>query len=167
MNFGEVFNMKKRIYFLMMVLVLLFFCSCEFMCVKEVRDTYLLIDDVPNSSDTSVFCESEKLEVSKSTECIFVNDDESISYLKNRNIINDDDEYKVFYIPTGFTIDDHTNVNIFFQVDIEGENYIGELFIDTLYTKKENDIDKFFFKLKSKDGKILSAIFTFKLHLSL
>ena len=33
--------------------------------------------------------------------------------------------------------------------------------------KKENDIDKFFFKLKSKDGKILSAIFTFKLHLSL
>lgn len=50
------------------------------MCVKEVRDTYLLIDDVPNSSDISIFCESEKLEVSKSTECIFVNDDKSISY---------------------------------------------------------------------------------------
>lgn len=158
--------MKKRFLFPMLLLPFLFL-GCEFMCVKEVRDTYLLIDDVTNSSDISVFCESEKLEVSKSTECIFVSDDESISYLKNRNIINDDDEYKVFYIPTGFTIDDHTNVNIFFQVDIEGENYTGELFIDTLYTKKENDIDKFFFKLKSKDGKILSAIFTFKLHLSL
>lgn len=72
--------MKKRICFLMIVLVSLFFFSCEFMYVKEVRDTYLLIDDVPNSSDISVFCESEKLEVSKSTECIFVNDDESISY---------------------------------------------------------------------------------------
>jgi hypothetical protein len=87
--------------------------------------------------------------------------------LKNKNLIDDNNTYKIFYIPTGFTIDDHTNVNIFFQVDIEGENYTGELFIDTLYTKKENDIDKFFFKLKSKDGKILSAIFTFKLHLSL
>lgn len=166
MNFGEVFNMKKRIYFLMMVLVSLFFCSCEFMCVKEVRDTYLLIDDV-DTSDIRVFCESEKLEVIKSTECIFVSDDEHFSYLKNKNLIDDNNTYKIFYIPTGFTIDDHTNVNIFFQVDIEGENYTGELFIDTLYTKKENDIDKFFFKLKSKDGKILSAIFTFKLHLSL
>lgn len=158
--------MKKRIYFLMMVLVSLFFCSCEFMCVKEVRDTYLLIDDV-DTSDIRVFCESEKLEVIKSTECIFVSDDEHFSYLKNKNLIDDNNTYKIFYIPTGFTIDDHTNVNIFFQVDIEGENYTGELFIDTLYTKKENDIDKFFFKLKSKDGKILSAIFTFKLHLSL
>lgn len=158
--------MKKRIYFLMIVLVSLFFCSCEFMCVKEVRDTYLLIDDV-DTSDIRVFCESEKLEVIKSTECIFVSDDEHFSYLKNKNLIDDNNTYKIFYIPTGFTIDDHTNVNIFFQVDIEGENYTGELFIDTLYTKKENDIDKFFFKLKSKDGKILSAIFTFKLHLSL
>ena len=158
--------MKKRIYFLMMVLVSLFFCSCEFMCVKEVRDTYLLIDDV-ETSDIKVFCKSEKLEVIKSTECIFVSDDEHFSYLKNKNLIDDNNTYKIFYIPTGFTIDDHTNVNIFFQVDIEGENYTGELFIDTLYTKKENDIDKFFFKLKSKDGKILSAIFTFKLHLSL
>lgn len=158
--------MQKRIYFLMIVLVSLFFCSCEFMCVKEVRDTYLLIDDV-DTSDIRVFCESEKLEVIKSTECIFVSDDEHFSYLKNKNLIDDNNTYKIFYIPTGFTIDDHTNVNIFFQVDIEGENYTGELFIDTLYTKKENDIDKFFFKLKSKDGKILSAIFTFKLHLSL
>ena len=142
--------MKKRIYFLMIVLVSLFFCSCEFMCVKEVRDTYLLIDDV-DTSDIRVFCESEKLEVIKSTECIFVSDDEHFSYLKNKNLIDDNNTYKIFYIPTGFTIDDHTNVNIFFQVDIEGENYTGELFIDTLYTKKENDIDKFFFKLKSKD----------------
>lgn len=157
--------MKKRFLFLMLLLPFLFL-GCEFMCVKEVRDTYLLIDDV-DTSDIRVFCESEKLEVIKSTECIFVSDDEHFSYLKNKNLIDDNNTYKIFYIPTGFTIDDHTNVNIFFQVDIEGENYTGELFIDTLYTKKENDIDKFFFKLKSKDGKILSAIFIFKLHLSL
>lgn len=93
--------MKKRICFLMIVLVSLFFCSCEFMCVKEVRDSYLLIDD--------------------------------------------DDEYKFFYIPTGYTIDDHTNVNIFFQIDIEGDSYTGEIFIDTLNTKKEDEIDKVFF----------------------
>lgn len=64
---------------------------------------------------------------------------------KNRNIINDDDEYKVFYIPTGYTIDDHTNVNIFFQIDIGGDSYTGEIFIDTLNTKKEDEIDKVFF----------------------
>ena len=65
--------MKKRFLFPMLLLPFLFL-GCEFMCVKEVRDTYLLIDDV-DTSDISVFCESEKLEVSKSTECIFVNDD--------------------------------------------------------------------------------------------
>ena len=57
MNFGEVFNMKKRIYFLMMVLVSLFFCSCEMdpaystkpdsyyfnkMQPLEWKDTYIL-----------------------------------------------------------------------------------------------------------------------------
>ena len=71
--------MKKRFLFPMLLLPFLFL-SCEFMCVKEVRDTYLLIDDVPNSSDIRVFCESEKLEVIKSTECIFVSDDEHFSY---------------------------------------------------------------------------------------
>ena len=81
----------------MMVLVSLFFCSCEFMCVKEVRDTYLLIDDV-ETSDIRVFCESEKLEVIKSTECIFVSDDEHFSYLKNKNLIDDNNKYKIFYI---------------------------------------------------------------------
>lgn len=156
--------MKKRIYFLMMVLVSLFFCSCEFMCVKNVYNTYLIFEDIM-TSDIKVFCKSEKLEVVQVTECELITDSEKLLFLKNNNLISNDSS-KIFYIPTGSPISDHTDVNIFFEVYIDEELYTGELYMKTLNTKK-NGIDKVPVKLESQNGKILSAIFTFKLHLSL
>ena len=156
--------MKKRIYFLMMVLVSLFLCSCEFMCVKNVYNTYLIFEDIM-TSDVKVFCKSEKLELSHLTKCELITDSEKLLFLKNNNLISNDSS-KIFYIPTGSPISDHTDVNIFFEVYIDEELYTGELYMKTLNTKK-NGIDSVAVILKSQNGKTLSAIFTFKLHLSL
>ena len=155
--------MKKRFLFPMLLLPFLFL-GCEFMCVKEVRDTYLLIDDV-DTSDIRVFCESEKLEVIKSTECELITDSEKLLFLKNNNLISNDSS-KIFYIPTGSPISDHTDVNIFFEVYIDEELYTGELYMKTLNTKK-NGIDKVPVKLESQNGEILLAEFTFDLDLFL
>ena len=113
--------MKKRIYFLMIVLVSLFFCSCEFMCVKNVYSTYLIFEDIM-SSDVKVFCKSEKLELSHLTECELITDSEKLLFLKNNNLISNDSS-KIFYIPTGSPISDHTDVNIFFEV------YVNDLLV--------------------------------------
>lgn len=156
--------MKKRIYFLMMVLVLLFFCSCEFMCVKNVYNTYLIFEDIM-SSDVKVFCKSEKLELSHLTECELITDSEKLLFLKNNNLISNDSS-KIFYIPTGSPISDHTDVNIFFEVYVNEELYTGELYMKTLNTKK-NGIDKVPVKLESQNGEILLAEFTFDLDLIL
>ena len=156
--------MKKRIYFLMMVLVSLFFCSCEFMCVKNVYSTYLIFEDIM-SSDVKVFCKSEKLEVVQLTECELITDSEKLLFLKNNNLISNDSS-KIFYIPTGSPISDHTDVNIFFEVYVNEELYTGELYMKTLNTKK-NGIDKVPVKLESQNGEILLAEFTFDLDLFL
>ena len=156
--------MKKRIYYLMMVLVSLFFCSCEFMCVKNVYNTYLIFEDIM-TSDIKVFCKSEKLELSHLTECELITDSEKLLFLKNNNLISNDSS-KIFYIPTGSPISDHTDVNIFFEVYIDEELYTGELYMKTLNTKK-NGIDKVPVKLESQNGEILLAEFTFDLDLFL
>ena len=156
--------MKKRILLPMMVLVLLFFCSCEFMCVKNVYNTYLIFEDIM-TSDVKVFCKSEKLEVVQVTECELITDSEKLLFLKNNNLISNDSS-KIFYIPTGSPISDHTDVNIFFEVYIDEELYTGELYMKTLNTKK-NDIDKVPVKLESQNGEILLAEFTFDLDLFL
>ena len=156
--------MKKRILLPMMVLVLLFFCSCEFMCVKNVYNTYLIFEDIM-TSDIKVFCKSEKLEVVQVTECELITDSEKLLFLKNNNLISNDSS-KIFYIPTGSPISDHTDVNIFFEVYIDEELYTGELYMKTLNTKK-NDIDKVPVKLESQNGEILLAEFTFDLDLIL
>ena len=156
--------MKKRIYFLMMVLVSLFFCSCEFMCVKNVYSTYLIFEDIM-SSDVKVFCKSEKLELSHLTECELITDSEKLLFLKNNNLISNDSS-KIFYIPTGSPISDHTDVNIFFEVYIDEELYTGELYMKTLNTKK-NGIDKVPVKLESQNREILLAECTFDLDLFL
>ena len=156
--------MQKRILLPMMVLVLLFFCSCEFMCVKNVYNTYLIFEDIM-TSDVKVFCKSEKLEVVQVTECELITDSEKLLFLKNNNLISNDSS-KIFYIPTGSPISDHTDVNIFFEVYIDEELYIGELYMKTLNTKK-NGIDKVPVKLESQNGEILLAEFTFDLDLFL
>ena len=156
--------MQKRILLPMMVLVLLFFCSCEFMCVKNVYSTYLIFEDIM-TSDIKVFCKSEKLEVVQVTECELITDSEKLLFLKNNNLISNDSS-KIFYIPTGSPISDHTDVNIFFEVYIDEELYTGELYMKTLNTKK-NDIDKVPVKLESQNGEILLAEFTFDLDLFL
>lgn len=156
--------MKKRILLPMMVLVLLFFCSCEFMCVKNVYSTYLIFEDIM-TSDIKVFCKSEKLEVVQVTECELVTNYEKITFLKNNNLISNDSS-KIFYIPTGSPISDHTDVNIFFEVYVNEELYTGELYMKTLNTKK-NGIDKVPVKLELQNGEILLAEFTFDLDLIL
>lgn len=156
--------MKKRILLPMMVLVSLFFCSCEFMCVKNVYNTYLIFEDIM-TSDIKVFCKSEKLEVVQVTECELVTNYEKITFLKNNNLISNDSS-KIFYIPTGSPISDHTDVNIFFEVYVNEELYTGELYMKTLNTKK-NGIDKVPVKLESQNGEILLAEFTFDLDLIL
>ena len=156
--------MKKRFLLPMMVLVSLFFCSCEFMCVKNVYNSYLIFEDIM-TSDIKVFCKSEKLEVVQVTECELITDSEKLLFLKNNNLISNDSS-KIFYIPTGSPISDHTDVNIFFEVYIDEELYIGELYMKTLNTKK-NGIDKVPVKLESQNGEILLAEFTFDLDLFL
>lgn len=156
--------MKKRILLPMMVLVLLFFCSCEFMCVKNVYSTYLIFEDIM-TSDIKVFCKSEKLGFSHLTECELVTNYEKITFLKNNNLINATTD-NVFYIPASSSISDHTEVNIFFEVYIDEELYTGELYMKTLNTKK-NGIDKVPVKLESQNGEILLAEFTFDLDLFL
>ena len=147
-----------------MSLVSLFFCSCEFMCVKNVYNTYLIFEDIM-SSDVKVFCKSEKLELSHLTECELITDSEKLLFLKNNNLISNDSS-KIFYIPAGSPISDHTDVNIFFEVYIDEELYTGELYMKTLNTKK-NGIDKVPVKLESQNGEILLAEFTFDLDLFL
>ena len=77
----------------------------------------------------------------------------------NRNICS------VFYVPADNRIDDHTNVTLFFEVDIDGEIYKGKLFFNRL--NSNNKIEQIPFELFSENGSRLSAIFTYELQLIL
>ena len=155
--------MKKSYLFAMLLLFPFFFLGCEFMCIKNIFTTYLVLHDVKDNS-VKVYCKSEKLEIPELSECTHIIDEQKLQYLEKNNIINRN-ICSVFYVPADNRIDDHTNVTLFFEVDIDGEIYKGKLFFNRL--NSNNKIEQIPFELFSENGSRLSAIFTYELQLIL
>lgn len=159
--------MKKRFLFLALLLPFIFTgCDDINFGVQWVDDSYLILEDV-DSLDITVTCESEKLNIYENTECKEITDEGTYDSFKEYGFINDNNPYKVFYITSGEQIHDHKNVTIFFKVTMNNEIYTAEVTIPTLNTHSGNYIDDKRFKLKTDSGKVLSAIFTFTLNMSI
>ncbi len=159
--------MKKR--FLLLALLLPFiFTGCDDINfgVQWVDDSYLILEDV-DSLDITVTCESEKLNIYENTECKEITDEGTYDSFKEYGFINDNNPYKLFYITSGEQIHDHKNVTIFFKVTINNEIYTAEVTIPTLNTHSVNNIDSKSFDLKTDNGKKISAVFTFDLHMTI
>ena len=156
--------MKKK-YLLLVLLIPLILSSCDFMCIKRLFYTYLLIDELPDSN-INVSCKCEKLNIVELTKCEEISSDEMINEIKRFNL-NNSEFFRVFYIPHDLIIDDYKRISILFNVDVDGELYTGELYINNLGANKSSDTEKISFDLKSDNGKSISAVFTFEFHMSL
>ena len=159
--------MKKRFLFLALLLPFIFTgCDDINFGVQRVDNVYLILEDV-DSLDITVTCESEKLNIYENTECKEITDEGTYDSFKEYGFINDNNPYKVFYITSGEQIHDHKNVTIFFKVTINNEIYTAEVTIPTLNTHSVNNIDSKSFDLKTDNGKKISAVFTFDLHMTI
>ena len=159
--------MKKRFLFLALLLPFIFTgCDDINFGVQRVDNVCLILEDV-DSLDITVTCESEKLNIYENTECKEITDEGTYDSFKEYGFINDNNPYKVFYITSGEQIHDHKNVTIFFKVTMNNEIYTAEVTIPTLNTHSGNYIDGKRFKLKTDSGKLLPAIFTFTLNMSI
>ena len=167
MNFGEVFNMKKRFLFPMLLLASLFLCSCDGnFGVQEIFGTYLIIKN-PNNSKIMVQCKSEKLKIPSLSTCSEVTDEEIFQWVKDEKLVNNDESFNVFRIPIGGSVfNDTKNIRIYFQAEVENQMYIAELNINELqanmpYLTKESVL------LENSNGDILDSVFTYCLHTSI
>ncbi len=159
--------MKKRFLFLALLLPFIFTgCDDINFGVQRVDNVCLILEGV-DSLDITVTCESEKLNIYENTECKEITDEGTYDSFKEYGFINDNNPYKVFYITSGEQIHDHKNVTIFFKVTINNEIYTAEVTIPTLNTHSVNNIDSKSFDLKTDNGKKISAVFTFDLHMTI
>lgn len=159
--------MKKRFLFLALLLPFIFTgCDDINFGVQRVDNVCLILEGV-DSLDITVTCESEKLNIYENTECKEITDEGTYDSFKEYGFINDNNPYKVFYITSGEQIHDHKNVTIFFKVTMNNEIYTAEVTIPTLNTHSVNNIDSKSFDLKTDNGKKISAVFTFDLHMTI
>ena len=159
--------MKKRFLFLALLLPFIFTgCDDINFGVQRVDNVCLILEGV-DSLDITVTCESEKLNIYENTECKEITDEGTYDSFKEYGFINDNNPYKLFYITSGEQIHDHKNVTIFFKVTINNEIYTAEVTIPTLNTHSVNNIDSKSFDLKTDNGKKISAVFTFDLHMTI
>lgn len=159
--------MKKRFLFLALLLLFIFTgCDDINFGVQRVDNVCLILEGV-DSLDITVTCESEKLNIYENTECKDITDEGTHDSFKEYEFINDNNPYKLFYITSGEQIHDHKNVTIFFKVTINNEIYTAEVTIPTLNTHSVNNIDSKSFDLKTDNGKKISAVFTFDLHMTI
>ena len=159
--------MKKRFLFLALLLPFIFTgCDDINFGVQWVDDSYLILEDV-DSLDITVTCESEKLNIYENTKCTNITDERMLNYVREYGIISGNKSYKIFDVHSIDYIHDHKNVTIFFTVNVDGEIYKRKLNIPTLKSNSGNRIDWERFELKTDSGKVLSAIFTFTLNMSI
>ena len=155
--------MKKRIYFLMMVLVSLLILGCDGnFGIKTLYCTYFVINDVLENSELKLFCKSEKIGISSLIECEDVSKNEKIVTWAKQNKFIANESFRLFYIPSIPDIEDRNNINIYFQAKTNDELYEGNLFIKSL----QEDSNCYLFKepvtLKTEDNKKLDAIFGYE-----
>ena len=159
--------MKKRFLFLALLLPFIFTgCDDINFGVQWVDDSYLILEDV-DSLDITVTCESEKLNIYENTQCTDITDERMLNYVREYGIISGNKSYKIFDVHSIDYIHDHKNVTIFFKVNVAGEIYKRKLNIPTLKSNSGNRIDCVRFELNTDSGKVLSAIFTFTLNMSI
>ena len=159
--------MKKVFLFLALLLPFIFTgCDDINFGVQRVDNVCLILEGV-DSLDITVTCESEKLNIYENTKCKDITDEGTYDSFKEYGFINDNNPYKLFYITSGEQIHDHKNVTIFFNVTINNEIYTAEVTIPTLNTHSLNYIDSIRFDLKTDNGKKISAVFTFDLHMTI
>lgn len=155
--------MKKRILFLLTVLVLFLFFGCDGnFGIKTPYCTYFVINDVPENSELKLFCKSEKIGISSLIECEDVSKNEKVVTWAKENKFIANESFRLFYIPSIPDIEDRNNINICFQAKTNDELYEGNLFIKSL----QEDSNCFLFKepviLKTEDNKKLDAIFGYE-----
>ena len=159
--------MKKVFLFLALLLPFIFTgCDDINFGVQWVDDSYLILEDV-DSLDITVTCESEKLNIYENTKCTNITDERMLNYVREYGIISGNKSYKIFDVHSIDYIHDHKNVTIFFTVNVDGETYKRKLNIRTLKSNSGNRIDCVRFELNTDSGKVLSAIFTFTLNMSI
>ena len=149
--------MKKR-FFLIVLLVAVWVCGCDNFGVKIIRDTYLVLNNI-NETDVSLICKSKKLEIAENTKCDLEISENTICWLREINLIDENENFKVFYIPATDLVDDCKHVNISFELSVGEELYMAELRIELLnhspYINKEPIV------LKKSDGKTINGVFTY------
>ena len=159
--------MKKRFLFLALLLPFIFTgCDDINFGVQRVDNVCLILEGV-DSLDITVTCESEKLNIYENTQCTDITDERMLNYVREYGIISGNKSYKIFDVHSIDYIHDHKNVTIFFKVNVAGEIYKRKLNIPTLKSNSGNRIDCVRFELNTDSGKVLSAIFTFTLNMSI
>ena len=113
------------------------------------------------------FCKSEKLIGPFQKECEEITEENIIVVLQNNELIEEGTPFKIFYVPVNQRIMDHKKVDLFFKVTMNNEIYTAEVTIPTLNTHSVNNIDSKSFDLKTDNGKKISAVFTFDLHMTI
>jgi len=159
----------KKTYLFLALLLPFFLCGCSDVNfgVQELHSTYLILEGV-ESSDVTVYCKSDKLSIAEMSECSEVTNEKTIDTLRKNNLIKDEVPVKVFNVAPGRSrISDHKNVDLSFEVKVSNETYSGELNVRTLNTKSESNIDSVDFELETDSGKVLPAMFTFDLHMTI
>ena len=146
--------MKKRIYFLMMVLVSLLILGCDGnFGIKTLYCTYFVINDVPKDSEITLFCKSEKIGITELTKCEKVIDEKILEWARRKELIDENVDFVLFDIPSIRDIEDRNNINIYLKTFVNNEAYTGEIYIKSL----KEDSNAVLFKepviLKTEDNK--------------
>ena len=159
--------MKKVFLFLALLLPFIFTgCDDINFGLQELYNTYLIFDG-EEKDEVSVFCKSEKLIGPFQKECEEITEENIIVVLQNNELIEEGTSPKIFYVPHNQRIMDHKKVDLFFKVTMNNEIYTAEVTIPTLNTHSVNNIDSKSFDLKTDNGKKISAVFTFDLHMTI
>ena len=160
--------MKKKCLFILLLMSL--FTSCDLdgnFGIKDLGNTFLIINNT-NDSQIKLYCKSEKIGIPIFEECEDLSDNEEwVSWAKNKELINDNDCFAVFDIPSVQQIDDRNKIRVYFKAEVDDVTYTGDLYIRRL---QENS-SLFLFRepviLKTQAEETLYAVFTYCFHRSI
>ena len=154
--------MQKRCCFVFKMLFLVYvscvLSGCVNFGVQEMSGATFVIH-VQKDSNVRFFCKSEKLGISLWREYDEVTDEESLEWVKD-NCLANDENFKVFEMPAIISVRDRENVNIDFMILTDDEIFSGDLNIDILETN-EHHLNTEYVILETCDGKTLALIFTY------
>ena len=149
---------RKNLFIVFLIPFLFFGCDGNF-GVLNLFCTYLVINDIENS-EVKLYCESEKIGISSLRECEEDTDEKTIDWLGTKELV-DDNDFRVFWVPSIYDIKDRNKIDIYFKAEVNHERYEANLYIRRL----QEDSNCYLFEepvtLKTTSGKTLDAVFCY------